>query len=269
MRTSTASSSRPRSRGRPCILSERYITDRFLPDKAIDLHRRGLLGRQPQKQDPSASLKRCRKEHADYDLELGMLTENTEKTQDDYARMAELRSRNLQLENEIAELEKQPKPVLTIDNLARIIELWTKIPASKIRAQEYEQLLNLDDARSKSTSSVRTRPSHAVASAIRRIARRHLRSRSARSRSSSSAPPAWARRSSSSGWPARCSSRSESLIRLDMSEYMEKHSVSKIIGSPPGYVGYDEAGQLTEKIRRKPVFRHPLRRDSKRRIRTC
>ena len=125
------------------ILSERYITDRFLPDKAIDLideacsdvnlHNRTL-----------GKLMELRKEHDDIDLELGALTENAEKTQEDYERMATLRSRNLQLDTEIAKLEQEPKPALTIENLARIIELWTKIPASKIRAQEYEQLRNLE-----------------------------------------------------------------------------------------------------------------------------
>ncbi len=125
------------------LLSERYITDRFLPDKAIDLIDEACSDVNLKNKN-IGRLEALKKEHADYDLELSMLTENAEKTQDDYARMAELRSRNLQLDSEIAELEKLPKPALTIDNLARIIELWTKIPASKIRAQEYEQLLNLD-----------------------------------------------------------------------------------------------------------------------------
>ena len=125
------------------LLSERYITDRFLPDKAIDLIDEACSDVNLKNKN-IGRLEALKKEHADYDLELSMLTENAEKTQDDYARMAELRSRNLQLDSEITELEKLPKPTLTIDNLARIIELWTKIPASKIRAQEYEQLLNLD-----------------------------------------------------------------------------------------------------------------------------
>ena len=125
------------------LLSERYITDRFLPDKAIDLIDEACSDVNLKNKN-IGRLEALKKEHADYDLELSMLTENAEKTQDDYARMAELRSRNLQLDSEITELEKLPKPALTIDNLARIIELWTKIPASKIRAQEYEQLLNLD-----------------------------------------------------------------------------------------------------------------------------
>lgn len=173
-----------------------------------------------------------------------MLTENAEKTQDDYARMAELRSRNLQLDSEITELEKLPKPTLTIDNLARIIELWTKIPASKIRAQEYEQLLNLD-AELKSTSSGRTRPlppscppSAAPASAFR--------SKSTRFRLSSSARPVSARRSWSSALPARClnrSNRSSGSICPNTwkAQRFEDHRLA------PGYVGYDEAGQLTER----------------------
>ena len=231
------------------LLSERYITDRFLPDKAIDLIDEACSDVNLKNKN-IGRLEALKKEHADYDLELSMLTENAEKTQDDYARMAELRSRNLQLDSEIAELEKLPKPALTIDNLARIIELGTKIPASKIRAQEYEQLLNLD-AELKKHIVGQDEAIASVVSAIRRsrvgiqvkkhpvsfifvgstgVGKTELVKRLAREMFESV----------------------ESLIRLDMSEYMEKHSVSKIIGSPPGYVGYDEAGQLTEKIRRRP-----------------
>ena len=230
------------------ILSERYITDRFLPDKAIDLideacsdvnlHNRTL-----------GKLMELRKEHDDIDLELGALTENAEKTQEDYERMATLRSRNLQLDTEIAKLEQEPKPVLTIENLARIIELWTKIPASKIRAQEYEQLRNLE-ANLKKYIVGQDEAISAVASAIRR----------SRVGISAKKRPVSFIFVGSTGvgktelvkrLAAELFSSVESLIRLDMSEYMEKHSVSKLIGSPPGYVGYDEAGQLTEKIRRK------------------
>ena len=125
------------------ILSERYITDRFLPDKAIDLIDEACSDVN-LKNKSIGKLEALKKEHADYDVELGMLLEKAEKAEDDFARMAELRSRNLQLDKEIALLEEEPKPVLTMENLARIIELWTKIPASKIRAQEYEQLENLD-----------------------------------------------------------------------------------------------------------------------------
>ena len=231
------------------LLSERYITDRFLPDKAIDLIDEACSDVNLKNKN-IGRLEALKKEHADYDLELSMLTENAEKTQDDYARMAELRSRNLQLDSEITELEKLPKPALTIDNLARIIELWTKIPASKIRAQEYEQLRSLESNLKK----------HIVGQdeAISAVARAIRRSRvgiSAKKRpvsfifvgSTGVGKTELVKRLASEMFESV-----ESLIRLDMSEYMEKHSVSKIIGSPPGYVGYDEAGQLTEKIRRRP-----------------
>ena len=231
------------------ILSERYITDRFLPDKAIDLideacsdvnlHNKTL-----------GKLMELRKERADIELELGMLTENAEKTQEDYARMAELRSREIQLDEQIAPLAQEPKPAVTMENLARIIELWTKVPASKIRAQEYEQLRSLESNLKK----------HIVGQdeAISAVARAIRRSRvgiSAKKRPVSFifvGSTGVGKTELVKRLAAELFSSVESLIRLDMSEYMEKHSVSKLIGSPPGYVGYDEAGQLTEKIRRKP-----------------
>ena len=231
------------------LLSERYITDRFLPDKAIDLIDEACSDVN-LKNRSLGKLETLKKERADYELEMNMLTERAEKTQEDYARMAELRSRNLQLNGEIALLEEEPKPVLTIDNLARIIELWTKIPASKIRAQEYEQLLNLD-AQLKTHIVGQDEAIASVVSAIRR----------SRVGIQTKKHPVSFIFVGSTGVGktelVKCLANEmfesvESLIRLDMSEYMEKHSVSKLIGSPPGYVGYDEAGQLTEKIRRRP-----------------
>ena len=231
------------------LLSERYITDRFLPDKAIDLIDEACSDVNLKNKN-IGRLEALKKEHADYDLELSMLTENAEKTQDDYARMAELRSRNLQLDSEIAELEKLPKPTLTIDNLARIIELWTKIPASKIRAQEYEQLMNLDAELKKHIVG----QDEAIASVVSAIRRSRVGIQVKKHPvsfifvgSTGVGKTELVKRLASEMFESV-----ESLIRLDMSEYMEKHSVSKIIGSPPGYVGYDEAGQLTEKIRRRP-----------------
>ena len=231
------------------LLSERYITDRFLPDKAIDLIDEACSDVNLKNRN-IGRLEALKKEHADYDLELSMLTENAEKTQDDYARMAELRSRNLQLDSEITELEKLPKPALTIDNLARIIELWTKIPASKIRAQEYEQLLNLDVELKKHIVG----QDEAIASVVSAIRRSRVGIQVKKHPvsfifvgSTGVGKTELVKRLASEMFESV-----ESLIRLDMSEYMEKHSVSKIIGSPPGYVGYDEAGQLTEKIRRRP-----------------
>ena len=231
------------------ILSERYITDRFLPDKAIDLLDEACSDVNLKNKN-IGKLEALRKERDDLDLELKMLSENAEPTESDYARMAELRSRNLQLGQEIAMLEKEPKPVLTMENLARIIELWTKIPASKIRAQEYEQLLQLD-TRLKQYIVGQDEAVAAVTAAIRRN----------RVGISPKKRPVSFIFVGSTGvgktelvkvLANELFESVESLIRLDMSEYMEKHSVSKIIGSPPGYVGYDEAGQLTEKIRRRP-----------------
>ncbi len=231
------------------ILSERYITDRFLPDKAIDLIDEACSDVNLRNKE-LGELMALRKEHADIDLELNMLTENTEKTQEDYERMAALRSRNMQLDTRIAELEALPKPALTMENLARIIELWTKIPASKIQAQEYAQLCTLED-RLKEHIVGQNEAVSAVARAIRR----------SRVGISPKKRPVSFIFVGSTGvgktelvkvLANELFESVESLIRLDMSEYMEKHSVSKIIGSPPGYVGYDEAGQLTEKIRRKP-----------------
>ena len=231
------------------ILSERYITDRFLPDKAIDLLDEACSDVNLKNKN-IGKLEALRKERDDLDLELKMLSENAEPTESDYARMAELRSRNLQLGQEIALLEEEPKPVLTMENLARIIELWTKIPASKIRAQEYEQLLQLD-TRLKQYIVGQDEAVAAVTAAIRRN----------RVGISPKKRPVSFIFVGSTGvgktelvkvLANELFESVESLIRLDMSEYMEKHRVSKIIGSPPGYVGYDEAGQLTEKIRRRP-----------------
>jgi ATP-dependent Clp protease ATP-binding subunit ClpB len=170
--------------------------------------------------------------------------------QESYERLATLRSRSFQIEGELDQLKKLPPPALTMENLARIIELWTKIPASKIREQEYEQLKNLED-RLKQHIIGQDEAVSAVATAIRR----------SRVGISAKRRPVSFIFVGSTGvgktelvkqLAAELFDSTESLLRLDMSEYMEKHSVSKIIGSPPGYVGYDEAGQLTEKVRRKP-----------------
>ena len=164
--------------------------------------------------------------------------------------MATLRSKSMQLGERIAELESQPKPRLTMENLARVIELWTKIPASKIQAQEYEQLRSLEDNLKKHVVG-QDEAISAICAAIRR---------SRAGISPKKRPVSFIFVGATGVGKTELVKRLadelfesvESLVRLDMSEYMEKHSVSKIIGSPPGYVGYDEAGQLTEKIRRKP-----------------
>ncbi|MCI8525881.1 MAG: ATP-dependent Clp protease ATP-binding subunit [Oscillospiraceae bacterium] len=229
------------------VLSERYITDRFLPDKAIDLLDEACSDLNLRSKSISR-LAALQKERDDLNFEINMLTEQAD--QENYERLATLRSRCLQVEEEINRLAAEPKPQLTMENLARIIELWTKIPASKIQAQEYEQLKTLED-RLKAHIVGQDEAISAVASAIRR----NRVGISVKKRpvsfifvgSTGVGKTELVRRLADELFDSV-----ESLIRLDMSEYMEKHSVSKIIGSPPGYVGYDEAGQLTEKIRRKP-----------------
>ncbi len=229
------------------ILSERYITDRFLPDKSIDLLDEACSDLNLHTKSIS-DLAEKRKERADYQLEEKMLSEDTEHP--DFERLATLRSNICRLDGEIAALEAIPAPLLTVEHLARIIELWTKIPASKIRAQEYEQLRDLPE-RLKKHIIGQDEAIQAVSAAIRRNrvgigTKRH--------------PVSFIFVGSTGVGKTELVKRLadelfdsvDSLVRLDMSEYMERHSVSKLIGSPPGYVGYDEAGQLTEKIRRKP-----------------
>ncbi len=229
------------------ILSERYITDRFLPDKAIDLLDEACSDVNLKNPDIARS-DILNKEIADLNKESELLLEDTE--QEHFERLAEIRSRTIQLNNELDALKAKDMPSLTKDNLARIIELWTKIPASSVKEDELQRLAGLDD-RLKKNIIGQDEAIDSVCSAIRRnrvglqvkrkpvsfifvggtgVGKTELVKRLA----------------------ADLFDSPESLIRLDMSEFMEKFSVSRIIGSPPGYVGYDEAGQLTEKIRRKP-----------------
>ena len=229
------------------VLSERYISDRFLPDKAIDLLDEACSDVNLQCKEIS-QLAELKKERDDYELELRMLNENTENQ--DYERLALIRSKLMQLAAKIEELEKHPKPAVTMENLARIIELWTKIPASKIKAQEYEQIKGLSD-RLKTHIVGQDEAVDAVSRAIRR----NRVGISPKKRPVSFifvGPTGVGKTELVKQLASDLFDNVDSLIRLDMSEYMEKHTVSKLIGSPPGYVGYDEAGQLTEKIRRRP-----------------
>ena len=229
------------------ILSERYITDRFLPDKAIDLLDEACSDVNLQCKEIS-QLMELKKERDDYELELRMLNEDTENT--NYERLAVIRSKLMQLALKIEDLEELPKPAVTMENLARIIELWTKIPASKIKAQEYQQIKGLS-ARLKEHIVGQDEAVDAVSRAIRRS--RVGISPKKRPVSFIFVGPTGVGKTELVKQLANDLFDSvDSLIRLDMSEYMEKHTVSKLIGSPPGYVGYDEAGQLTEKIRRRP-----------------
>ena len=229
------------------LLSERYITERFLPDKAIDLLDEACSDVNLRSKEISR-LAEIRKEHDDLELEIRMLTEDAK--QENFERLANLRSKLCVVNDEIETLSQTPPPMLTLENLARIIEMWTKIPASKIQAQEYTQLQELGDRLRKRVVG-QDEAIDAVCNAIRR----------SRVGISPKKRPVSFIFVGSTGVGktelVKCLAEDlfdsvDSLVRLDMSEYMEKHSVSKLIGSPPGYVGYDEAGQLTEKIRRRP-----------------
>ena len=241
------------------VLSERYITDRFLPDKAIDLIDEACSDVNLKNPDLIRA-DEVEKEIGDYARERELLASAPPQTGDEYdeqeldrryARIAELRSREMQLQTELDALRAKGRPELTADNLARIIELWTKIPASKIRAQEYEQLLNLD-AELKKHIVGQDEAVSAVARAIRR-SRIGLKDPKRPVGSFLFLGPTGVGKTELCRALAQTVYGDENaMIRLDMSEYMEKHSVSRLIGSPPGYVGYEDGGQLTEKVRRKP-----------------
>ena len=233
---------------RQCVvLSERYITDRFLPDKAIDLLDEACSDVNLRCKEIS-QLAELKKERDDYELELRMLNEDTENQ--NYERLATIRSKLLQIAAKIEELEQVPPPQVTMENLARIIELWTKIPASKVKAQEYEQIKGLSDRLRKHIVG-----QDEAVDAVSRAIRRSRVGISPKKRPASFifvGPTGVGKTELVKCLADDLFDSVDSLIRLDMSEYMEKHTVSKLIGSPPGYVGYDEAGQLTEKIRRRP-----------------
>ena len=237
----------PESAYQCVVLSERYITDRFLPDKAIDLLDEACSDLNLRCKEIS-ELAEVKKERDDYELELRMLNEQTENQ--DYERLAHVRSKLLQCAARIEQLEAMPKPAVTMENLARIIELWTKIPASKIKAQEYEQIKGLS-ARLKQHIVGQDEAVEAVARAIRRN-RVGISPKKKPVSFIFVGPTGVGKTELVKQLADDLFNSVDSLIRLDMSEYMEKHTVSKLIGSPPGYVGYDEAGQLTEKIRRRP-----------------
>jgi len=240
------------------ILSERYITDRFLPDKAIDLideacsdvnlkdesiNRRMLV----QRDIENIRFEREALMSADAPKGEELTDEMLDKR---YARIAQLRSREMQLEQELRELDEKGRPVLSSENLARIIELWTKIPASSIREDEFERLAKLGE-RLREHIIGQDQAIDAVCAAIKR-SRVGLQTKRKPVSFIFVGGTGVGKTELVKRLAADMFDSPEALIRLDMSEFMEKFSVSRIIGSPPGYVGYDEAGQLTEKIRRKP-----------------
>ncbi|MEG1557695.1 MAG: ATP-dependent Clp protease ATP-binding subunit [Oscillospiraceae bacterium] len=228
-------------------LSERYISDRFLPDKAIDLL------------DESCACTSIRShELAQYDefaKKLAALLEEerleSEKETVDYEKIAEIKSETAKLDKSMQEL----MPVLnalevTTDDLAKVIELWTGIPANKIQANEYKKIENLESELKKRIIG-QDEAVKAVANAIKRT-RVGLNKRRRPASFIFVGPTGVGKTELVKVLATELFDTVEPLIRLDMSEFMEKHAVSRLIGSPPGYVGYDEAGQLTEKVRRKP-----------------
>ena len=229
-------------------LSERYINDRFLPDKAIDLIDEACSEINLKNQEINER-SRLEEEGAALAAEQEELMQNPDET-GVYQRLAYIRSRQMQIDQRLIQLRAQAKPQLTVDDLALVIERWTKIPASKVRQQEFERLNHLE-SRLKSRVVGQDEAVDAVAAAIRRS-----RAGVSPKRKPVSfifvGPTGVGKTELVKCLAADLFDTPDALIRLDMSEYMEKHSVSRLIGAPPGYVGYDEAGQLTEKIRRRP-----------------
>ena len=240
------------------LLSERYITDRYLPDKAIDLIDEACSDKNLHDPDINRRMELERElENLTFERENLMSAqpaEGQEFTQEEldhrYARIAELRSQELRVTDELNAIRAKGTPQLTMENIARVIEMWTKIPASKIKEQEFKRLAELDQ-RLRAHVVGQDEAIAAVSAAIRRnrvgISPKHKPVSFIFVGPTGVGKTELVKQLADDLFNAP-----ESLIRLDMSEFMEKHSVSRIVGSPPGYVGYDEAGQLTEKIRRKP-----------------
>ena len=240
------------------LLSERYITDRYLPDKAIDLIDEACSDLNLHDADINRRMELERDlQNVTFERETLMSArpsegqEFTEKELDDrYARIAELRSQEIRITDELDVLRAKGTPQLTMENIARVIEMWTKIPASKIKEEEFKRLAELDQ-RLRAHVVGQDEAIAAVSAAIRRnrvgISPKHKPVSFIFVGPTGVGKTELVKQLADDLFNAP-----ESLIRLDMSEFMEKHSVSRIVGSPPGYVGYDEAGQLTEKIRRKP-----------------
>ncbi len=242
---------------RAVTLSERYITDRYLPDKAIDLIDEAAshvalstldINRRLEAKD---ELDRVRNEYETLSSAEASKNASGEENEERYEKLAALKSDMYRLDDELVGLEERCERVeMTVADLALVIEIWTGIPATDIKADEFDRLAGLED-RLKARIIGQDEAVSAVARAVRRN-RAGVASKRKPVSFIFAGPTGVGKTELVKTLAADLFSSPETLIRLDMSEFMEKHSVSRIIGSPPGYVGYDEAGQLTEKIRRRP-----------------
>ena len=240
---------------RTVILSERYITDRFLPDKAIDLLDEAashlaintpVLSDIAQKTDALKETKAQREA-----IENSELPKEEDELNKRYEMLVRLKGEEIKLSSELDALKESADGVrLCIEDLARVIEIWTGIPAGNITENEFARIGSL-----KERLSARIIGQNEAISAVVRAIKRNRSGVSFKKKPVSfifAGPTGVGKTELVKTLAADMFDSPDSLIRVDMSEYMEKHSVSRLIGSPPGYVGYDEAGQLTEKIRRRP-----------------
>ena len=231
-------------------LSERYITDRYLPDKAIDLLDEACASCNLAHPEISAYLEAQKELDALRQEEAEMETDSADQPID-YEAVAERKTRIAQLEAEVPAKQAAASEIqVSMDDLARVIELWTGIPAVKIRETEYVRLAGLEDELKKKIIG-QDEAVHLVAQAVKR-SRADLAGRRRPASFIFVGPTGVGKTELVKQLASQLFSGPDPLIRLDMSEYMEKYAVSRMIGSPPGYVGYEEAGQLTEKVRRRP-----------------
>ncbi|MBQ8146465.1 MAG: ATP-dependent Clp protease ATP-binding subunit [Clostridia bacterium] len=237
------------------VMSERYITDRFLPDKAIDLIDEAcshIVLHAPHINERHKIIERLAQVDSSTDSLNAKIAEGgKEPTEAEYKQLAELKTERSMLIIDKERLDKECEgTVMTKQDLAGVVEIWTGIPASNISEEEFERLAGLEP-KLKSRIIGQDEAVKALSSAIRR----NRAGVSVKKRPASfifAGPTGVGKTELVKTLAKELFNSEEALVRLDMSEYMEKHSVSKIVGSPPGYVGYDEAGQLTEKIRRSP-----------------
>lgn len=229
------------------VLSERYITDRFLPDKAIDLLDEGCARACIRSPEIAEHIKLVK----EIEVLEGMEKSITEQNEPDYQALAEIKGKLIHARDNEAKLKEKAENVqVSEDDIAKVVELWTGIPASKIAETEFLKIAKLEGALKKRVLG----QDEAVETLARAIKRTRVRLNKRRRPASFIfvGPTGVGKTELVKALAEEMFDSPEPLIRLDMTEYMEKHSVARMIGSPPGYVGYDEAGQLTEKVRRRP-----------------